>query len=87
MYEPIRLQFYAFVSGLIDLLMTESLWEIVGPFVVMSMILWLLRWAFAQSRGQRIEDVQTQVEANIEHYRRIRNGDMPPPARRRSRIQ
>lgn len=65
MYQPIRQQFYEFVSGLIALVTDSNLWWIAGPFVLMGVVLWFIRWVRATARGERMEDLSLDIEDSI----------------------
>lgn len=65
MYEPMRVQFYDFVTGLINIVTRSNLWWIVSPFVIMGIVLWVIRWAVASAKGERLDNLGLDVEDSI----------------------
>ena len=65
MYQPIRQQFYDFITGLIGLITTAHMWWIVGPFTIMGVIIWFIRWSVSVSKGERMDNLGLDVEDSI----------------------
>jgi hypothetical protein len=58
-----RVAMYDFVAGLIAIVTASNgLWWIVGPFVIMGLILWFIRWARATAKGERMDDIRLDAE-------------------------
>lgn len=88
MYDPMRQQFYDLVMGLITMLTNGGLWSIVGPFVIMGLVVYFIRWSRAKATGERLDTLVDEVQTSV---RRTQTAIRPEASRRasppRSRIR
>ena len=73
-----RLAFYAFVTGIINMLLT--LRPFVGPFILMGIVIKVVRWAWSTARGEKdYDDMQQEyteqrnaLHNRVSQYRDVR---------------
>jgi hypothetical protein len=70
-------QMYDFVAGIIAIVTnSDGMWKIVGPFVLLGMVLFVVRWGRSSATGERMESLAQDYRETRESYdragRRIR---------------